>query len=450
MRCDIRPDAGPVRRLPYAVSPGCRRTGRLSGHRLRHWRQPVSAKTRLRHVAPVTGSFVPDVAGVPVLDVGHTFAGRYTIIRLLGAGGMAAVYQAWDETLRTAVALKLIRVDPSMQPTDIRQLEERFKRELKLARQVTHPNVIRIHDLGEVGRTLYITMAYVQGSDLATILQREGKLPDLARAIAGQTDRLGPRRRAPCRHRPSRSQAGEHHGRCRGSGAPHRLRYRPFDGAEQALRPDVGISMPDRFDAAHDARRDHGHARIHGARAGAGRAGRCPDRHLRIRADPLRAAVRRTAAHGQSGFAELLARIQQGPPPLPSAPDVPDTVEHIVTKCLKPDPAERYATCDELLADLEAGLQRQAHSHAEAHSALEGPDRAAVISAVLVTATWWCRQSVPPAARRRCRSSSSTSRIEPRRPRSTERWNRHSASRWKERRSSRRFPGATQQISSAI
>ena len=130
-------------------------------------------------VAPVTGASIPNVGGVPVLQTGQTFANRYTIIRLLGAGGMAAVYQAWDETLATAVALKLIRFHPTMQPEDIRQLEERFKRELKLARQVTHPNVVRIHDLGEVGRTLYLTMAYVQGSDLSTVLQREGKLPRL-------------------------------------------------------------------------------------------------------------------------------------------------------------------------------------------------------------------------------------------------------------------------------
>lgn len=123
-----------------------------------------------------TGASVPNVGGVPVLQAGQTFANRYTIIRLLGAGGMAAVYHAWDETLVTAVALKLIRVDPAMEPADIRQLEERFKRELKLARQVTHPNVVRIHHLGEIGRTLYITIAYVQGSDLATVLQRDGRL----------------------------------------------------------------------------------------------------------------------------------------------------------------------------------------------------------------------------------------------------------------------------------
>ena len=121
--------------------------------------------------------------GVPVLQSGHHFGSRYTIIRLLGSGGMAAVYQAWDETLGTAVALKLIRVGAGTSDIELRQLEDRFKRELKLARQVTHPNVVRIHDLGEVESTLYLTMEYVQGADLATLLQKEPKLP-LARVLA--------------------------------------------------------------------------------------------------------------------------------------------------------------------------------------------------------------------------------------------------------------------------
>ena len=133
----------------------------------------------------VSGTAPPrstNLRGAPVLQPGQTFANRYTIIRLLGAGGMAAVYQAWDESLTSAVALKLIRIDPSMEAADIRQLEERFKRELKLARQVTHPNVVRIHDLGEVDGTLYLTMACVQGADLATGL-RQGRLP-IARALS--------------------------------------------------------------------------------------------------------------------------------------------------------------------------------------------------------------------------------------------------------------------------
>src|SRR5687767_12350999 len=141
---------------------------------------PSTDETRLTPASPPVGPAPPTGrtrTGDPILSPGQTFANRYTIIRMLGAGGMAAVYQAWDETLAIAVALKLIRADPSMERADLLQLEQRFKRELKLARQVTHPNVVRIHDLGEVGGTLYLTMEYVQGSDLATVLLRDGRLP---------------------------------------------------------------------------------------------------------------------------------------------------------------------------------------------------------------------------------------------------------------------------------
>ena len=55
-------------------------------------------------------------------------------------------------------------------------MERRFKQELVLARQVTHKNVVRIHDLGEINGIKYITMPYLEGSDLATVLKRDGKL----------------------------------------------------------------------------------------------------------------------------------------------------------------------------------------------------------------------------------------------------------------------------------
>ena len=126
--------------------------------------------TRLSNGTAANAPTMQVSAGVPVLQPGHQFGRRYTIIKLLGSGGMAAVYQAWDETLSTAVALKLIKVDAGTPTAELRQLEDRFKRELKLARQVTHPNVVRIHDLGEVESTLYLTMEYVQGADLATLL----------------------------------------------------------------------------------------------------------------------------------------------------------------------------------------------------------------------------------------------------------------------------------------
>ena len=82
---------------------------------------------------------------------GEAFGSRYRIIRLLGVGGMGAVYQAWDEELGVAVAIKVILPSVTGDPAAAAEVERRFKRELLLAREVTHKNVVRIHDLGEIG-----------------------------------------------------------------------------------------------------------------------------------------------------------------------------------------------------------------------------------------------------------------------------------------------------------
>ena len=119
---------------------------------------------------------------------GEPFGTRYHIIRVLGAGGMGVVYQAWDAELGVTVALKVIRPEVTSDPYTAREVERRFKRELLLAREVTHNNVVRIHDLGEINGIKYITMSYVDGRDLATILSSEKRLI----GIAGAADR--PRR----------------------------------------------------------------------------------------------------------------------------------------------------------------------------------------------------------------------------------------------------------------
>jgi serine/threonine protein kinase/tetratricopeptide (TPR) repeat protein len=133
----------------------------------------------------LTGPGTETGAGVPApprasrkgpLRVGQAFSARYHIIKLLGAGGMGAVYQAWDEELGVAVALKVIRQDSSDRAVSS-EAEKQFKNELLLARQVTHKNVVRIHDLGEIQGIKYITMPYVQGDDLASDMRRDGRLP---------------------------------------------------------------------------------------------------------------------------------------------------------------------------------------------------------------------------------------------------------------------------------
>jgi tetratricopeptide (TPR) repeat protein/predicted Ser/Thr protein kinase len=98
---------------------------------------------------------------------------RYEILSLLGEGGMGAVYKARDRELDRVVALKVIRPEMAAHP----EVLARFKQELILARKVTHRNVIRIFDLGEVGGTKFITMDYVEGQDLKGLVKTKGKLP---------------------------------------------------------------------------------------------------------------------------------------------------------------------------------------------------------------------------------------------------------------------------------
>ena len=123
----------------------------------------------------------PHASSKERLTVGELFGARYRIIRLLGVGGMGAVYQAWDEELSVAVALKVIRQE-ARRGSASAEAEKRFKTELLLARQVTHKNVVRIHDLGEIDGIKYISMPYIKGDDLATVLRRDGRLP-LERAL---------------------------------------------------------------------------------------------------------------------------------------------------------------------------------------------------------------------------------------------------------------------------
>ena len=107
------------------------------------------------------------------LAAGTIIAERYEILELLGEGGMGSVYKAKDHELDRIIALKTIRPDLSSNTMVLR----RFKQELLLARQITHPNVIRIFDLGVAGSLRFITMEFVDGEDLKSVLRRRGKLP---------------------------------------------------------------------------------------------------------------------------------------------------------------------------------------------------------------------------------------------------------------------------------
>ena len=116
-----------------------------------------------------------------VFTPGSVIAQRYRIVSLLGKGGMGEVYRADDLRLGQQVALKFLPRELAGDP----ELQERFLGEVRIGRQVTHPNVCRLYDLVEVGGNQFIAMEYVDGEDLSSLLTRIGRLaPDKALAVA--------------------------------------------------------------------------------------------------------------------------------------------------------------------------------------------------------------------------------------------------------------------------
>ena len=110
---------------------------------------------------------------------GTVFAGRYEIIEELGAGGMGKVYRAFDKKLEEEVALKFLKPEIAADKRTV----DRFRNEIKTARKIRHDHVCAMHDLHEEGKTLFITMEYVRGEDLKSVIVRMGTLT-VAKAVS--------------------------------------------------------------------------------------------------------------------------------------------------------------------------------------------------------------------------------------------------------------------------
>lgn len=114
---------------------------------------------------------------------GLVIGGRYRIVSRLGRGGMGEVYRADDQRLGTSVALKFLPVARSLDPV----WRDRLLSEVKVAREVTHSNVCRVFDLEEHGGQFFLSMQYIDGEDLSSLLRRIGRFPeDKALEIARQ------------------------------------------------------------------------------------------------------------------------------------------------------------------------------------------------------------------------------------------------------------------------
>jgi predicted Ser/Thr protein kinase len=112
------------------------------------------------------------VAGT--LPAGTNLGGRYEIGEMLGKGGVGLVYRATDLMLGEEVVLKILNPALASDPDTVK----RFKREIKICRRISHPNVIRIYDIDEIYGTLFISMELVSGTNLKNVVRRRGRLPE--------------------------------------------------------------------------------------------------------------------------------------------------------------------------------------------------------------------------------------------------------------------------------
>ncbi len=254
----------------------------------------------------------------------------YRIVEPLGRGGMGVVYRAEHVRLGRPAALKLLVA--TLGPADHR---ERFLRESKLAASLDHPSIVPVYDAGEEDGLLYIAMAYVEGSDLKTLLVSEGKLP-LRRTlrILGQIA--------------SALDAAHARG----------LVHRDVKPANILVGPDDRAYLSD-FGVVKEL-----------AAAGTTRTGSfvgtieyCAPEQIEGKDVDARADVYALACvlyecvvgtapfHRSSDVAVLNAHLHAAPPKLSkAAPDLPAALEPVLAKALSKSPLDRYSTCDEFIA----------------------------------------------------------------------------------------------------
>src|SRR6202162_4967622 len=265
--------------------------------------------------------------------VGTLLAERYEILELLGQGGMGAVYKARDTELERLVALKLIRADLAGNPEILR----RFKQELILAREVTHRNVIRIFDLGQAKGFKFITMEFVEGRDLKSLIHEKGKLTaeESVRIIAQV-----------CRALESAHAAGVVHRDLK----PQNIM---LDAKDRVYVMDFGI--------AHSLETP-GMTQT-GALMGTPEY-MSPEQAKGMKVDPrsdlfalgiifYEMLTGISPYKAETALATLLKRTQERPrPPVEVDPAIPKSISDVVMKCLEIDRDHRFGTAREILEDL--------------------------------------------------------------------------------------------------
>jgi eukaryotic-like serine/threonine-protein kinase len=271
------------------------------------------------------------------LAPGTEFGLRYRIECLLGRGGMGAVYKAYDKELDRVVALKLVRPELTNDASSMR----RFKQELLLASKISHKNILRIHDLGDVEGVKFISMAYVEGEDLHHVLKREGRLRleralNITRQLCAALDAA------------------------HAEGVVHRD-LKPqnvlIDGADNAYISDFGLAKSLGEGAAMTTRTGEilGTPRYMSPEQVEGKPA---DHRSDIYSQGLivyEMVTGKVPFEGDSALQVMYQRVTQKPrSPKELDPDLPDYLVRIILRCLERDPEQRYQQARDVLEDLES------------------------------------------------------------------------------------------------
>lgn len=313
----------------------------------------------------------------PAFAPGEKIAGRYHVVRFLARGGMGEVYEVEDQELRERVALKTIRSEVAKDHLTV----ERFRREIQLARKVTHPNVCRIFDLSFHGGLVFLTMELLEGETLAQRLRRAGPMsPEEALPIARQI--------AWALH--AAHQAGIVHRDLKPGNVV-------LSGGERGLRAvvtDFGLA---RLESGEDGMTLTAHAGVVGTPAYL-----APEQ---VEGKEVTAAVDiyafgivlyemltgKVPFVGDTALSVAVRRLQERPAsPRAHVPGLDPRWETAILRCLERDPASRFATAPEIIeALLDPAPQKAAPSEEKStrpHTAKQRTRQLAAVAALLVAA----------------------------------------------------------------
>jgi tetratricopeptide (TPR) repeat protein/predicted Ser/Thr protein kinase len=322
-----------------------------------------------------------------VLPEGAEIGARYRVISLLGRGGMGSVYRVWDEELNRDVALKLIRPEIAADADVI----GRFKREIQLSSTVTHRNVLRVYDLGEADGTRFLTMQYVQGRDLSSLVKETGPLP---------VPRLLSIFRQICQGLEAAHEQGVVHRDLK----PQNIMV---DASDNVLITDFGLAKNLGASAMTEM----------GALLGTPAymspeqvRGQTVDRRSDIYSLGVilyEMASGKTPFAGGSIFEVMMRRLSTPPRPIGELnPAVPDYLRKIVDRCLAVETSARYQSVAEILADLDAATftTNVRYELARRRWMLVTAGAALALAVAVAGVVWLAKRKPAPAAPRPTRS----------------------------------------------